>query len=571
MLSTVKRIKSDVLIIGGGIAGAFASMRAKERSSNVLLIDKAFFGRGGASALASGAYMTYLPEDSLEQWVKAGSHALINHKLLKKTIPMTYDILLEMERWGVKFIKDGENFLRVQGAGCIDPQGEAMLDGGGPAMMLTIRSEVLKRGVKVISRIMVTDLLTSDGTHPTKGKVTGALGFHTLTGERYVFNAKATIMCTGGYRMPYPKHYGNLSLGGMSWDLSSDGQGAMWRAGAELSRLEIGVGSMDPLEQYCAPGMEVLLGYAGRFIDEEGKPLIETGGRDASRRWMLALRAAKKVMNGEKIFLDLTQITGDEMRVIEKVIPIIMRTFKAAGIDVRKDPIPFTSTVLAGGTTMAGGAKIDEDGRTSISGLFSAGSCTDQAYIFLGGLPTCAITGRWAGEGASGYAEMEDLVDPSEEQIKRLLRRVDEPYAIHDGVQFEDLQERVSKMLIDTLGVVYNEEKISTALSYLDEFEDMGRKLKARTPRELAKVIGLKNYIATLRVVLTVLGYRKESRGAVLRDDYQFMDNVDWLKRIIARWDGTRITVRTESPEVDHIHPVQKVKAIHGFFSTERN
>ena len=151
-------------------------------------------------------------------------------------------------------------------------------------MMLTIRSEALKRGVNIINRIMVTDLLTSDGAHPTKGTVIGALGFHTLTGEIHLFNARATIMCTGGYRMPHPKQYGNLSLGGMSWDLSSDGQGAMLRAGAELSRLEVGSASMDPAEQYCAPGMEVLLGYPGRFIDEKGKPLIESGGKEASRR-----------------------------------------------------------------------------------------------------------------------------------------------------------------------------------------------------------------------------------------------------------------------------------------------
>ena len=61
-------------------------------------------------------------------------------------------------------------------------------------MMLTIRNEVLKRGVNVISRIMITDLLTSDGAHPTGGTVIGALGFHTLTGEIHIFVLKDRLL-----------------------------------------------------------------------------------------------------------------------------------------------------------------------------------------------------------------------------------------------------------------------------------------------------------------------------------------------------------------------------------------
>ncbi len=50
--------KADVLVIGGGAAGAMAAIRAREAGADVLLVDKSVFGRSGCAALASGAYIT---------------------------------------------------------------------------------------------------------------------------------------------------------------------------------------------------------------------------------------------------------------------------------------------------------------------------------------------------------------------------------------------------------------------------------------------------------------------------------------------------------------------------------
>ena len=65
-LAMAIRLETDVLVIGGGIAGAFAAYRAREAGARVLLADRSYFGRSGCSALASGVYPSYMPGDDID-------------------------------------------------------------------------------------------------------------------------------------------------------------------------------------------------------------------------------------------------------------------------------------------------------------------------------------------------------------------------------------------------------------------------------------------------------------------------------------------------------------------------
>ena len=102
-------------------------------------------------------------------------------------------------------------------------------------------------GVEVLNRVALTELLTSDGELPTRGRVVGACGFHTRTGEVHEIVANATVVCTGPYKFPYP--WPGSTLGYMPIDLSGDGIAMMMRAGAELSRLELGRHQPEPRQR----------------------------------------------------------------------------------------------------------------------------------------------------------------------------------------------------------------------------------------------------------------------------------------------------------------------------------
>jgi succinate dehydrogenase/fumarate reductase flavoprotein subunit len=65
-----EKITTDILVVGGGIAGVFAAIRARELGVKVTLVDKAVFGSNGCSALASGIYAAFMPDDDINAWLK---------------------------------------------------------------------------------------------------------------------------------------------------------------------------------------------------------------------------------------------------------------------------------------------------------------------------------------------------------------------------------------------------------------------------------------------------------------------------------------------------------------------
>ena len=319
-------VQAGVLVIGGGITGAFAAIKAREKGVDVVLVDKAFFGRSGCSGLASGVYGAYMPGDDLKGWVEAAcSTPLVNRRLAEKAILRTYDLLMEMDQWGVKWVKEGGKIIRESGGGSGLPfKTNAMMAEGGPQMMMALRGVALKKGVRVVNRVMATDLLTSDGQHPTEQTVVGAVGVHTRSGEPWVFKAKATVVATGPYLFPYAPV--GSGFYGMPINSSADGIAMMLRAGTVLGKMEFGGGSLRPAEFYCAPALEMLGGLGCRFVNNQGEDILSMGGRTGKythervmrgRRSALSNAIVKEMKAGRRVYLDATHFTPEQHRLVK--------------------------------------------------------------------------------------------------------------------------------------------------------------------------------------------------------------------------------------------------------------
>jgi succinate dehydrogenase / fumarate reductase, flavoprotein subunit len=562
-------IETDVLVIGGGIAGAFAAYKARLAGARVLLVDRSYFGRSGCSALASGVYPSYMPGDNVDEWLKGfAAGPLINQPLFVKSLPVMYEHLMTMDRWGVKWLKDGKKIVRLGAPGRSFKNGVWMAE-GGPQMMMAVRAGVLESGVEVLSRVALTELLTSDGRLPTDGSVVGAVGFHVRTGQLVAIHATATVMCTGPYKFPYP--WPGSTLGYMPIDLSGDGIAMMLRAGVQLSRLELGGINLNPDFLLCAPGLESLMPSGAKFVDKEGRRFLadyDAKRMEMTSRALLYFAIAHQKELGQVPSMDLREIPPERVELLKRVIPIVMSNYEGLGIDITQEPVPYSYQVAGTSGIFGAGARINESGETTVPGLFAAGTCSDMAYLPGGHLPFCSVTGDWAGQAAGAFAKASRPATSVAKQTEQALAAIAAPLARADGTRYGPVHRRLGDLMMEKVGLVLHGRRLQAALDELLEIrENEVSRLSAEDPHELAKVWGLINYTQVLEATLRAYLYRTESRVAFIREDYPVIDNVNWIKMVVVKKEKDGLKLWDEPlPESFHAIPVRPTQNLHLVF-----
>ena len=188
-----KDLSTDVLIVGGGIAGLSAAVSIKEHDPdlNVLVVEKQTAGYSG-KANKGGGVLQYFdlerirPEDFVAYHVHSVGCYLGDQELMTKYVSMNHVLLDKLVEWGAKLPKN------MDGSYCVTPTGPmtAMI-GVDLDITLKVRQTAERKGVKFIDKVAVSDLITEDG------RVTGATGFSILDGTFYTFSAKAVVLATG--------------------------------------------------------------------------------------------------------------------------------------------------------------------------------------------------------------------------------------------------------------------------------------------------------------------------------------------------------------------------------------
>ena len=571
---------TDVLVIGGGISGAFAAIEARQTGASVMLVDKGYFGRSGCSAVASGVQQVFVSdEDDLEDWVVAWGGPLVNLRLARKAILESYEIYQLMDEWGVKWVKHRGRIVRTCSGGAGSKAlKQALFAEGGPQMMMAMRSAALNKGVEVVNRIMIVDLLMSSTEPQDQPRVTGAVGFNCRDGSIHVFHAKATIVCTGPYRFPNATHTG-LGFRGMPLDAAPSGIAMMLRVGAVLGKLEFGGYAPSPAHSHSAPGLELIGGLGGRFVDSAGADILSSSNNigDAgmqARRSTISLAIAKQqVRGGGPAYLDLRHFSEEEMQLLRNVIPIVIGNMERCGYDPARAVVPYVSTLPCTAGGAGGGAAISESGATSIKGLFAAGNCTDGAYQSMGQqLTGCAVMGRWAGRGAcAALKELHDWAEPDDtvacERVESLLER-----ASHGAYEYVRVHEKVQSILTAVVGYELAEDKFVMALEHLANVRTEVTGIRATDLHDLVKAISLQSFCEVFEVVLRVMMRRKESRGNVIRVDEPYTDNVNWLSYTrVRRGNGGILEMwEDQRPDTTDYIPVRRARVLSSYFSGQR-
>lgn len=505
----IKTVESDVLVVGGGMAGCFAAVKAREAGASVTVVDKGHLGKSGQTPFAGGMLIFHEAwGDELDGWLEQiavyGDH--LNRRdwteLCFRESHARYEDLVS---WGVEFERDTAGEL-LRGGVPLGPCKASHMGTRTPSLKL--RHQVERSGARILDRTMVAGLLKDGDT------VAGAVGFPLDRDEVIVFRAGAVVLAAGA---------GGLKVPG--WpiaDLTSDGDAMAYRAGATITGKEF----VDPHASRADQDAPSAFGSFGRPGDS-GRPrfgpVFNAEGDELTPTGTLFLAFEFEAHAGRA---PLTMKLDDEdVQVVGGA---------ASGMSVHK----------AEGVWPAG-----LDCSSDVPGLYAAGDAlgtmqSGATYAAIGqSIANCAVTGARAGAAAAGYAAAAapGAATTEDAAVRQAVEDLLVPLSRRGGFS----PRWVTRVLQDAMlpyFVMYvkHGDRLQAALTTVEFLRDhLVPKLFARDQHELRLAHETANMVLNAEMRLRASLFRTESRGCHYREDHPRRDDDEWLAWVlIAEKDG---------------------------------
>ena len=227
-------VKSDVLIIGGGISGLQAAIAAGEKEKQVVVVEKADTRRSGSGATGNDHFMCYIPEyhgDDFQEILQEASETLVgpiqDMNIFALMMRRSFELVQKWDSYGINMKPTGKwNF---EGHAMPDRRRYHLkYDGQNQKPVLT--KKALETGAKILNKTTVTELLTKDG------RVVGAIGICSKLDqpEIVIFEAKSVIIATGNSTRLYPGNNPAFVCNTSNCPAAAGGAAVAYRAGARL-------------------------------------------------------------------------------------------------------------------------------------------------------------------------------------------------------------------------------------------------------------------------------------------------------------------------------------------------
>lgn len=567
--------KTDVLIIGGGIGGAFAAIKAKEAGvEKVMLLSKGKLGMDGASTFGAGVYYAVAPEDKREDVFKrrpiaerygapalyAGG-ALFDEEWLNIAYVESYERLCEMDKWGVGVVKgpDGKFHRRMTRGN------EMVYQIPGPKTMEAMARKVLSSGVDVTGNVMITGLLTAEGK--PGDRVIGAVGFDVRTGEFKSYEAKSVVLATGGcgFKSTWSGHR----------NLTGDGLAAAYHAGAVLSGFESG-NLIVPGVEYDIMGQNPLVGFGAHWVNRRGERYMleyDPECEDRAPTARLSEATVFEILAGRgPIYIDISHFTSSDIEKFKVLYPLTVAMLERGGIIVGNKVVKkvevepaFVGTFNSTG----GGLRVNTSCETSLPGLYALGDAMKRYLHNPVAISGAAITGARAGKAAAAYANSATSAKVSEEQMASMKRSIFSALDRRDGVDPEHVIQELYEILLPyDVSIIAREEKLKAAINKLEVIkkEELPH-LYALDPHGLRLALETRNMCLVAEMFLRSRLMRQESRETCLREDFPYVDNENWLKWTCLQQQAGEMHLYTEDlPLERYLLKPQRTKFMHPLF-----
>ena len=523
-----KTLEADVLVIGGGLAGCFAAIRASEMGASVIVAEKADTRRSGCASTGVDHCWTYVPEIhgpdfSVEDLVKDHTEyaeGFVDQEIATYIASHSFERLLDLERYGIPIRNDEGELSLIKKVHSVP----TFLHFAGRDLKPKLTRQARRAGAKIVNRVMVTDLLTKGG------RVVGALGLGTRTGDVTIFRAKAVVLSTGNiYRLYQAKSGVPFNIAFPPHE-TGDGHGMALRAGAELLNMEFTTVQTGPRNfQRCGRGTFV----PGKTVDAKGRPIDEDAALSSEE---VAADGTRKTMDRSvefehtydrvlregrgPIYIDSRGLSEKELAVIRWALPnegntSLMNYMDERGIDIRKDRLEFEVYEPKGGSGKAGIA-INHRCETSLPGLYAAGDV-------IGGVTRAVAPGAFtlgwqAGERAAAFAGGQDAeaLDTTGEDLVQKRHDLWEQILSRSGPRTATWQQAQAAMQ-STMTYYASRWRSDTMLEAgLDRLrtlrDDATAELAATNPHELYRTVEILSLMDSAEMIMVSARARTESR-----------------------------------------------------------
>ena len=550
-----ERIKTDVLIIGGGTAGCFAAYVIGQKSDKkVLIAEKANIKRSGCLAAGVNALNAYITEGRVPQdyvdYAKKDAHGIVREDLLLTMSERLNHVTKVMEDLGLVILKDENGKYVARGNRNIKINGENMKP-------ILAKAAAEQENVTVLNHVNITDYKTENG------KITGAVGFSVNEEIFYDIDAEAVLCATGGAAGLYRPNNPGFSRHKMWYPPFNTGAGyAMGLlSGAEMTTFEMRFIALR-CKDTIAPTGTIAQGVGARQVNAHGDIYEMKYGLTTSQRVYGTVMENRKG-NGP-CYLKTEGISKEQEQDLYKAYLNMAPSQTLKWMEAGKGPseenieIEGTEPYIVGGHT-ASGYWVDNNRATTIEGLYAAGDVA-------GGCPQKYVTGALAeGEiaaeaileylsGAKTSGNTETLGEVKDQELSGTAAAKKAEYeahlsAVRSLMNAEQLEEAMQKIMDQYAGGIgtdyrYNETSLAKAEEKIAALLPVVDTLAAADIYELMQIYELRERLIVCRAVIAHLAARKETRWHSFGENTDYPEqSEDWMKYVNSRMENGEIKI----------------------------
>ncbi len=566
---------TDVLVIGSGVGGCTAAIKAMQLGASVTVLDKAQYGHSGNSGMNWGHMYGLEPaEDSdIDAAIAEGirmSYGLGDQNIIALLTHAAQDqkmsLLIENLGGVTERLEDG-----TPGC-CFYGQPTPGVTAGFFPRFLS--QKVKRMGAEIYERTMLLDVLTD-----AEGQAAGGVALDLTSGELHVFRAKSVIMAMGGFSWMYG--WSGLRPNSMgSIEYTGDGTAILMKHGVPVSNLEFYSSDYNTYYPACvrdtmAIGLEIPDYHRARDIDGNAfmfDYMLEHPTENCIG--MVTALIAGELAHGRGsehggVWLDIKDFEGQELELFyRRFRENYKRNFDYELPDlIEMIPDYWESFYMT---------KVDETMQTQMPGLYFVKYGTN-----LGGtLYHLLAMGQISGENAAKRAASEDFAAIDWEAVNATL---DHTYELlerepEDGIPAWQVMRNIQLAVGSSLEILRNGDDLQAALDELKRIRE--EDLPKMCVPEKTRVLNTewRRAIETENLVVVAIGTamaaleRRESRFQHNRTDYPYINNDEFMKRFAVWMEGDEIKMAEETPDMSIIDPAElaplinatNIHSIHG-------